>query len=307
MKPVLTILLAGAALSVALPAMAQTQCTSVSMSDVGWTDITATTEVTRQILEALGYDVEVNVLGVPVTFASLEQGDLDVFLGNWMPSQESAIRPYLETGRIETITTNLEGTKYNLAVPTYLAEQGLKTYEDLPEFAEPLDHRIYGIEPGNEGNEYLISLTEPGGILEGWEIVQSSEQGMLAQVGRFYPREEPVVFLGWEPHPMNASFDLTYLEGAQEFFGGEGIVNTISRAGFAEDCPNVARFLSQQRFTLQMENEMMGLILEDGMTPEDAVLDWIGRNPAVIEPWLEGVTAVDGAEGLTVVEEALDL
>ncbi|MCJ8138861.1 choline ABC transporter substrate-binding protein [Falsirhodobacter halotolerans] len=308
MTPLKTTLLAtAAAVTFASPALAQSACTQVTMSDVGWTDITATTSLTRQILEALGYDVDVDVIGVPVTFASLESGDIDVFLGNWMPSQQSAIGPYLDSGAIETLAANLEGTKYNLVVPNYLAEQGLKTYADLADFADELNNTIYGIEPGNEANEYLIGLTQPGGELEGWNVVQSSEQGMLAQVARFYPREEPVVFLGWAPHPMNASFDLTYLEGGEDFFGGEGVVNTVTRKGFAAECPNVATFLTQQKFTLPMENEMMGLILNDGMTPDDAVKSWVQDNPGAIDTWLTDVTTVDGADGLPVVKKALGL
>lgn len=302
-----TLLASAAALVFAGPAVAQSACTQVSMSDVGWTDITATTSLTRQILEALGYDVNVDVVGVPVTLASMESGDIDVFLGNWMPSQTSAITPYLETGAIETLTANLHGTKYNLAVPTYLADQGLKTYADLPDFADELSSTIYGIEPGNEANEYLIGLTEPGGDLEGWQIVQSSEQGMLAQVARFYPREQPVVFIGWAPHPMNATFDMTYLEGGEDFFGGEGVVNTVTRKGFADECPNVATFLTQQEFTLPMENEMMGLILDDGMEPDAAVKKWVQDNPGSIDAWLTDVTTVDGADGLPVVKKALGL
>ena len=41
----------------------------------------------------------------------------------------------------------------------------------------------------------------------------------LAQVGRATRRDEPVVFLGWEPHPMNANLEMVYLEGGDDWFG----------------------------------------------------------------------------------------
>jgi glycine betaine/proline transport system substrate-binding protein len=295
------------ALLAASPALAQDACTSVSLSDVGWTDITATTSAARQVLEALGYEVDVQVLSVPVTFEALSQGDLDVFLGNWMPSQTAAIQPYLDDGTIEQLGVNLEGTKYNLAVPAYLYDQGLQSYEDMAEFKDQLGGEIYGIEPGNEGNTYLISLTEAGGPFEGFEVVESSEQGMLAEVERAVESEEPVVFLGWEPHPMNASFPLKYLEGGDDFFGGEGDVYTVARQGFAEECPNVAKLLQQMTFTLPMENEMMGLILNDGTEPDEAVKQWLVEHPETFDAWLEGVTTVDGGEGLAAVRSAMGL
>lgn len=290
------------------PLMAQTACDEVVMSDVGWTDITTTTATAKHVLEGLGYEVDVKVLSVPVTFASLESDDVDVFLGNWMPSQTAAIKPYLDSGEIEQVAVNLEGTKYNLAVPAYTWEAGLKTYEDLPEFKDQLDGKIYGIEPGNEANTYLVSLAEKGEEgLGGFKIVESSEQGMLAMVGRAVRAEDPVVFLGWEPHPMNANFELKYLEGGKDFFGGEGQVHTVTRQGYVEECPNVGALLKNMKFTLDMENRIMGQILDEGADPAEATETWLKNNPDVWSSWLDGVTTTAGEPGLPAVKAHLGL
>ncbi len=282
-------------------------CDKVTFSDVGWTDITVTTSATKQVLTALGYDVDVKILSIPVTFAALETNDIDIFLGNWIPSQTSTIQPYLDKGTIETLTTNLTGTKYTLAVPTYLYDKGLKSYADLAKFKDALDGKIYGIEPGNEGNTYLISLTEAGKVFDGFEVVESSEQGMLAQVARLYPEEKGVVFLGWEPHPMNANFSLKYLTGGEDFFGSEGVVNTVTRKGYAAECPNIGKLLTNQKFTLPMENEIMGKILDGGEEADPAVAAWLKANPAVLDGWLAGVTTKDGGDGLAAVKSAMGI
>ncbi|RBO52021.1 glycine/betaine ABC transporter substrate-binding protein [Rhodovulum sp. BSW8] len=283
-------------------------CDTVVMSDVGWTDITTTTATARHVLEGLGYKVDVKVLSVPVTFASLDSGDVDVFLGNWMPAQSGAIGPYLESGEIEDINVNLEGTKYTLATPTYAWEAGLKSYADIAKFADELDHKIYGIEPGNEGNAYLVSLTEENAFgLGDFKIVESSEQGMLAQVARFYRKEEPVVFLGWEPHPMNANFDLKYLPGGEDFFGGEGVVHTVTRKGYSAECPNLGTLFANMDFSLAMENKIMGEILDDGADPAEATEAWLKENPQVLDTWLAGVTTRDGGDGLAAVRQSLGL
>ncbi|MGI3163242.1 choline ABC transporter substrate-binding protein [Pseudooceanicola sp. 200-1SW] len=288
--------------------MAMAQCTEVSFSDVGWTDITTTTSATKQVLEALGYDVDVKVLSVPVTFKSLESDDVDIFLGNWLPAQQGAIGPYLESGEIETVATNLEGTKYTLAVPAYTYEKGLQSYADIASFRDSLDEKIYGIEPGNEGNAYLVSLTEENKFdLDGFDVVESSEQGMLSMVQRAYEKQEDIVFLGWEPHPMNANFELKYLPGGEEFFGGEGVVNTVTRKGYVEECPNVGALLANLTFTLPMENEIMGAILNDGEDADDATMAWMKANPDLVMSWLDGVTTVDGADGAEAVKAAFGL
>ncbi len=286
-------------------------CRTVRFSDVGWTDITATTALASVVLEGLGYEPEATILSVPVTFTSLENGDIDVFLGNWMPTMEADIRPYLDKGSVEQLGVNLEGAKYTLAVPSYLAEKGLRDFADIVRFRDELDGKIYGIEPGNDGNRLIQQMIDENAFgLRGFELVESSEQGMLAEVARKVRREEGIVFLGWEPHPMNANFEMTYLSGGDDWFGpdyGGATVYTVVRAGYVAECPNVGRFIGNLRFTLEMENEVMKAILEDGAEPEDAATAWLRANPEVLEAWLEGVTTIDGGDGLAAVRAHLGL
>ncbi|MEZ0282263.1 glycine betaine ABC transporter substrate-binding protein, partial [Methyloceanibacter sp.] len=91
-------------------------CQKVRFADVGWTDIQVTTGVAQVLLEAVGYEPVVNTLAVPVTYASLKSKDLDVFLGNWMPSMTADIAPYLEDKSVESISVNLDDAGYGLVV-----------------------------------------------------------------------------------------------------------------------------------------------------------------------------------------------
>ena len=194
---------------------------------------------------------------------------------------------------------------------SYLAEQGLKDFADIAKFKDQLDGQIYGIEPGNDGNRLILEMIEDDAFgLGEFELVESSEQGMLAQVARATSAEEPIVFLGWEPHPMNANFDLAYLSGGDEVFGpdyGGATVYTNVRAGYLEECPNVGQLLKNQKFTLEMENQIMGAILDDGEEPEDAAQAWLKEHPEVLETWLEGVTTLEGEPGLPAVKEHLGI
>ena len=63
------------------PAAGSASCPSVRLSDIGWTDVTATTAVFAALLEHLGYRPEITVLSVPVTYASMKNNDIGVFLG----------------------------------------------------------------------------------------------------------------------------------------------------------------------------------------------------------------------------------
>ena len=153
--------LAAATLAVAAgPVLAN--CETVTFSDVGWTDITATTAATTTVLQALGYETDIKVLSVPVTYTSMAQGDIDVFLGNWMPTMEGDIAPYREAGTVDTVRANLEGAKYTLATNAAGAALGITDFAKIVEHAEALDNTIYGIEPGNDGNRLIMDMIEAG-------------------------------------------------------------------------------------------------------------------------------------------------
>lgn len=286
-------------------------CAEVTFSDVGWTDITATTAATTFVLDALGYETDIKVLSVPVTYQSMANGDIDVFLGNWMPTMEGDIAAYREAGTVDTVRENLEGAKYTLAVPRYTYDAGLNNFAKIAEFKDELDARIYGIEPGNDGNRLIIDMIEGSTFgLDGFEVVESSEQGMLAQVARAVSRNEHIVFLGWEPHPMNANFDMVYLEGGDDVFGpnlGGATVYTNTRAGYVDECGNVGALLKNLKFTLAMENEIMGAILNDGAEPRDAAEAWLRANPGILDGWLDGVTTRDGGDAMAAVKAELGL
>jgi glycine betaine/proline transport system substrate-binding protein len=311
MRTVLLRALGALLVSSAVSAAEPESCATVRFADVGWTDITATTALTSAVLEGLGYETRADVLSVPVTYQSLKNGDIDVFLGNWMPTMEADIAPFKQDGSVEVVRANLEGAKYTLAVPSYVADKGLKDFADIAKFKDELDGQIYGIEPGNDGNRLIQTMIDEGKFgLKDFELVESSEQGMLAQVERAARGQDPIVFLAWEPHPMNTRFKITYLTGGDEVFGpdfGGATVFTNVRKGYLQECPNVGKLLQNLAFTLPMESEVMGAILDEGQEPEEAATAWLKANPAVLEGWLAGVTTREGGDGLAAVKEHLGL
>jgi glycine betaine/proline transport system substrate-binding protein len=114
-------------------------CRQVRFSDVGWTDVTSTTALTAELMRAIGYTPTITVLSVPVTFASLKNKDIDVFLGNWMPAQTADRAPYTADGSVSVVGPNLVGAKYTLAVPAYQYERGLRDFNDIHRFASQLN------------------------------------------------------------------------------------------------------------------------------------------------------------------------
>jgi glycine betaine/proline transport system substrate-binding protein len=146
--------------------------------------------------------------------------------------------------------------------------------------------------------------------VKGFELVESSEQGMLAQVERATSRNEDLVFLGWAPHPMNSRFKMEYLSGGDDVFGpnfGGATVYTNVRAGYGADCPNAGKFVSNLKFDLDTENVIMGKILFDGEDAGKAAEEWLKANPGKLDTWVAGVTTFDGQPGLDAVKKSLGL
>lgn len=286
-------------------------CASPRFSDVGWTDISATTAVAGLILKNLGYAPDVKILSVAVTYEALPRGDVDIFLGNWMPLQEPTQKPLVEAGKIEVPRTNLEGAIIGLAVPKAAYDAGLRTYADIAKFGDQVDQKIYGIEAGSSANATILGMIANDKFgLGDFSLVESSEQAMLAQVQRAARSETPIVFFGWRPHPMNVNIEMEYLTDGDDVFGpddGAARVLTNTRPGYSAECPNVGALLANLAFTVEAEDLMMSYILDDGLSADAAAEKWLKANPDAIDGWLAGVTTRDGAPGAAAVRQGLGL
>ncbi|WRH61844.1 MAG: choline ABC transporter substrate-binding protein [Fuscovulum sp.] len=284
-------------------------CATVRLAEPGWNDLALTTGAASVVLQALGYEVKSDLLGIEVIYQSLKENELDVFLGYWDPAMQTYATPYEAEGSVERVGVNLPDAKYTFAVPSYVAEAGVRDFKDLAKFADEFGKELHGIEPGS--NQLMFDvIADPAFALDGWDVVESSETAMLLEVRRKVDREEFVVFQAWAPHPMNAAFDLVYLTGGDAHYGpnfGAATVSTQVRKGYLAECPNVGRFLQNLKFEIEFENEGMGYLINDGMSPVEAGREILIARPQVIDGWLDGVTTRDGAPGAEAVKAALGL
>jgi glycine betaine/proline transport system substrate-binding protein len=118
-----------------------------------------------------------------------------------------------------------------------------------------------------------------------------------------------VVFLGWEPHPMNITIDMKYLSGSDGVFGpndGDARVYTLTSTDFLARCPNAGKLVSNLHFTTQLENVVMQSVMNKEK-PADAAKDYLKKNPQVLDAWLAGVKTYDGKDGLPAVKAYLGL
>jgi glycine betaine/proline transport system substrate-binding protein len=281
-------------------------CKAVRFADVGWTEIQVISGIASILYDALGYQSEVKTLSVPVTFAALKSKDLEVFFGNWMPSQTADIKAYLDDKSVEQLTANMEGAGYGVVVPKYVADAGVKSVTDMAAHKDKFGGKFYGIESGNDGNRIIQTMIgEEKNNLAGFELVESSEAGMLTEAEKAIKNNEWIAFLGWTPHPVMGDMPLHYLEGTDSYGFGPATVYTVGRAGWAAECPNAAKLVTNMKFDLKMVGGMMSPVLKDGKDPKDVATEWVKANGETVNKWLEGVTAMDGSDAKAAVAKLM--
>ncbi|MCS3467731.1 choline ABC transporter substrate-binding protein [Pseudomonas sp. Pseusp122] len=282
-------------------------CSTVKMADPGWSDIAATNAITSFLLDGMGYKAKVDTLAVPIAYGGLKDGQMDVFLGNWMPAQQGFYDKFIATGDVTQYAKNLDGTEFTLAVPDYVWDAGVHDFADLNKFADKFDSKVFGIGAGAPANQHIADIIKKNEFDMGkWKLIESSEQAMLAEVGRAVKKQKFVVFLGWTPHPMNVQIKgMHYLKGGEKYFGDTGTVSTLTRKGYAAACPNVGKLLTNLTFTQDMENSIMADVSNNKVSNADAVKTWIKANPAQLDKWLDGVKTLDGKDALPAVKAKL--
>jgi glycine betaine/proline transport system substrate-binding protein len=305
-----TTLLAAVALVGVLSSAAQAadpaSCKAVRVSDVGWTEIGVMNGIAGIMYDALGYQTESKTLALPVTFASMKSKDIDFFFGNWMPSQGADVQPYLDDKSVENLSVNLEGAGFGIVVPQYVADAGVKSITDIMAHKDKFGGKFFGIEPGNDGNRSILTIiSEPKNNLAGFELVESSEAGMITEAEKAMKKNEWMLFLAWTPHPTFGEMKIHFIEGVDSYGFGPATVYTNGRAGWKTECPNAAKLASNFKFNLAMVGGMMSPVLKDGKDPKVVANEWVRANMDTVNAWLEGVTTIDGGDAKAAVAAAL--
>jgi glycine betaine/proline transport system substrate-binding protein len=280
-------------------------CKQLRFADIGWTDLTVTNALATAMLRPLGYTTSPVRVSVPISFVGLQKKQVDESLGYWWPNEEAAIKPYVADKSIMVLPTpNLDGAMSSLAVPTYEAEAGLKSYKDLARYYDKLGGKIYGIESGSSANNGLRKLIASNAYgLGKFTLVESSEASMLAAVNRAVRMKQWIVFWGWQPHPMNEDIQMTYLQ-SDESSARAARVYTAVASDFMTRCPNAARLISNLQFSVPMESQLMGKVSQ-GDDANRVALGYLKQHPEVVSRWTAGVKTFDGGDASKAVAASL--
>lgn len=279
----------------------------ITFGYVNWPGVTVKTMVAKKILDHLGYETDMKMLSVPVVFRGLANKDLDLFLGAWLPTMKSISDKYFQDGSVIALAVNLDETVYTLAVPKYVWDAGVKSQADLNKFADKFEHKIIGIEPGNDGNKIVLDMIKNNVYnLKDWKLIEGSAEAMMIAVGSAIKKHEWVCWLGWSPHWMNLTFDIKYLKDPEHMWGTEPeVVKTVARADLKEYSPNVYKLFTQFKVTPDIQNSWIDEYSHQKKKPEEVAEGWIKDNLDVVDQWVYGVTSVDGKRARDAIRQSM--
>lgn len=241
-----------------------------------WTSTIPPTKVAKLVLEEMGYKVEETNADAGGVYTGLSRGDLDVFMDAWLPVMHANYMEKYSDTLVDTAVSYKDG-ELGWVLPTYV--EGIETVADLKGKEDLFDGKIYGIEEGAGMTITSREMIEELGL--DLEYVASSEGGMLAQAQRLLTKEEPVLLLGWRPHPMFAKYDLKVLESPSGYFETSE-VHVITNHELKDKAPEAYEFLSNWSMNVSDIEEMIVQIEEDGKDAEEVAKEWIENNKEAV-------------------------
>lgn len=245
-----------------------------------WAENIAVCNMWKLLLEEKGYKVKLVNGEKAVVWSGVAQGDLDIAPEVWLPYTDE---PFWEEYKdeLDKIGPWYEGTSLGLVVPSYV---DINSIEELNDHKDKFDSKIVGIEEGASLTRMTEEAIEEYGL--DYQLINSSEPAMMANLEREYKKENPILVTLWSPHWAFADYDLKYLEDPKKVFGEAEDIFVIANKDFKNNYPEVAKYLENWKMDDQSLGSLMAVINEVG-DPAEGAKQWIEDNRDLVDEWLQ--------------------
>ncbi len=256
---------------------------TLEIADIGWTENTAISALTKVLLEEeLGYEsVTVNTSDLDSVYEGVARGNLDAFQDVWLPNQQDLLASVEDD--VELLGPWYRGqTQQGIGVPSYMDATSL---DQLTESETDL---LLGIEPSSVVMEIVSEEVIPAYDLD-QKLVEASTQGMFAEVDNRYDSREEFAFVAWSPHWMNQRYDFRYLEDPKDAFGelnNQAKIQMVVNEDLSGDDPVAYAFMDAVTLDEEQLNDLESTINEVG-DPLEGARQWAQEHPEVWQPWVE--------------------
>jgi len=308
MKKILVSLLVAALFVTTFPFLASAEdADTIKLGDSNWPGLRGKNAIAKYILENVGYDVKRVSATDPMLRRSIIDGSIDIYLGTWMPSLQESRQKNQDKQHL--VTKNMPEGKLGMAVPKYVAEQGVTSLADLQEHADKFDKKLY-VGPAGWVYDGCLRDAQKNGTynLEDWDLVSSNAAALWAQLEKAVNNKEWIVWAAWKPHWMNTVYDMVYLDDPENIFGNKySWVETITRQGFPEDHPQVTTFLKNFIIRSETQSQLSYEIGQNEKDVDEFAEKWVKDNIFRVSSFLALVEAPNGEPAIDVLRENIGL
>lgn len=310
-------LIAALALSTALG----TQAIAADMGDTGtpiklaigeWTGQHISTHMAAQLLEKMGYSVELVTAGNYPQHTALADGDLHATMEVWTNNAGDIYPKMKETGKIVDIGPLGLVTREGWMYPKHMEElcPGLPNWEALVDCKDKMitadtfpQGRIlsYPADWGTRSADIIKAMA-----LDYKAIPAGSEGALVAELKSADTQKTPLVMMFWAPHWVFADVEVGWVElpeyapecdtdpawGPNPNATGDCGVEApetikVAWSGFEETWPAAWAFLKEFQVDTSDQEAMMKAIDQDGQPIEEVVGAWVDANEATWSPWVD--------------------
>jgi glycine betaine/proline transport system substrate-binding protein len=251
----------------------------LTIAMVNWIECIANTHLAKVVLEEKGYSVNLVNADVAPVFAAVAKGDADVFMEVWEPTTHKA---YMEKfgAKLEKIGTLYDNGIIGLVVPSYVT---INSIDELNDVKDKFDGKIIGINPG--AGIMNITQTVIKDYALDYELVTSSEAGMLASLKRAYDKNEWVVVTGWKPHTKFTRYDLKILKDPKGTMGQPETISIVATKGWSKANPEIATFFKNFRLNDDQLGSLMLAIESNPGKEDESARKWYQTNKEMVDAW----------------------
>jgi glycine betaine/proline transport system substrate-binding protein len=251
----------------------------------GWDEGVAATFLWRHILEDQGYSVNLTALEVPILFAGIAGGDVDMYLDAWLPGTHAV---YMDEFGDDINQMQLwhEPAGLFLTVPSYVDAHSL---EDLAGMGAEFGNRIVGIEPGAGMMGIARESVMPTYGIDDWDLVESSTAAMLSELETSINNQEAIVVTLWSPGWWYGRWDLRNLEDPENAWGDPDGLWVVTTTEFEDQYPQLTSWLNNFWLDEEPLSQLLDMIagVDEGNIP-GVIEEWLAMddNQATVDSWI---------------------
>ena len=276
------------------------EVTTIQLIANPWNGSAANIAVAAQLLEHIGYDVEITDLDENAQWSAINTGELHASLEVWPSGHAQNRIDFIDNPDGNVVDAGLLGPIGQIGwyLPAYMIDQNpaLASAEGFTD-AE-LAALFATAETGDLGQ---ILHGDPSWVTFEQDIIDDfglqleivyagSEEALLAAFDAAFARDDAVLSYFWTPHSAFSSFDLVELDlpldpDGNKYYPADDLFKIVW-AGLEDGAPAAWEFLHNFNYTTADQVSMLGAIDNEGKSVEEAAADWIAANEATWSAWI---------------------